>query len=264
MPVRPVDIGFAEFVATLLSETVDSVVASATEQEERLRTLREATTLSPAIFAASYVDDGEVERLAAALFPSNDGSTEIVVGGKVPSKAALVDLEIELDDGDVEGTKLTASGVDAILAGLRSLMAGQRQIALRAAVETGLPRVIVDDGRILAKLTMQILADDNGDSDSGGEPAVDAASTAASVSPDALGLAASAARPLTTIEPQLPGRLFALGSLNAISTAALAATIPSVIKDLRLSVHPATVDDAANDASASVFGEVELNFRTIY
>jgi predicted O-methyltransferase YrrM len=51
-------------------------------------------------------------------------------------------------------------------------------------------------------------------------------------------------------------------TLTGFSASRLAATLPAAVRDLRLAVHPAQVDDAAVGTTANVFGEVELTFRT--
>lgn len=62
------ELGFADFVAMLLVETLDAIVASHTSQEERLRALASAAEQNIEEFTSSITDD-IVSAALAQLFP---------------------------------------------------------------------------------------------------------------------------------------------------------------------------------------------------
>ena len=102
MSQDPHSVGFADFVAVLIVETLDSIVAAHTSQEERMRALDEALDLSVEDFAATAISD---EVLATALiqsFPDGKGGTALIVGGPVPPDSTLEELAVKLTGSDVE------------------------------------------------------------------------------------------------------------------------------------------------------------------
>lgn len=235
---RPVDVGFAEFVSTLLSETLDSIVASQTDQERRRQAFFRAAELDLEDFATAYVTDEELVQALVDLLPDGQGGTALAVGAAPPSDDTLAELDVALRSGDLdESGRLTAQGVRRVEGGVRLLVAAQRRAALQDAVHRGLPRVLVDQGRVAARLTFQTVstADEGGDEEDTPPPQV------------------LAARPLAS---------GAVRGIVDLPAARLASAIPTAIRDLRLQVRPAGAQDTSDTARASVFGEVELTFRT--
>lgn len=151
------ELGFADFVAMLLVETLDSIVAAHASQEERLRTLDETAGQDPEAFAASAITDGMIELGLLEYFPDGLGGTTIVTGGSVPSAEVLAMLGIELGVKDTEGKKLTAAGVGTVRQAIRLLVAKQNLEALQKVARQGVPRVRVDGGVLRSKLTFSAI-----------------------------------------------------------------------------------------------------------
>lgn len=226
------DIGFADFVAMLLVETLDSIVASHTSQEERLRALEGAADLTAEEFATVGLSDELVASSLARLFPDGDGGTSVVVGGPVPDKAALAELGVELAPDGAEGRKLTESGVAAVLDGLRLYLAVQQQEAMRAVARRGVPRVLVDGGTLRAKVDFTAVSAGSSDSQRVPEPRT----------PTDIGLR-------TTLLPFMSP--LTKGVLDSIRTTRLMVVQPK----------PGT-DPAEPTSRTTITGEVEIRFRT--
>ncbi|WP_420113061.1 hypothetical protein [Pseudactinotalea sp.] len=224
------NIGFADFVAMLLVETLDSIVASHTSQEERLRALEEAADLTPEEFATVGLSEEMVASSLARLFPDGDGGTSVVVGGPVPGKETLAELGVDLPPDGSERGRLTEAGVAAVLAGLRLYLAVQQQEAMRAAARRGIPRVLVDGGTLRATVDF----------------------TAVSAAPDE--------GPRVTE----PTRSIGLRSTLLPFTSPLTKGVLDSIRTTRLMVvQPRPSADPAEPTSrTTITGEVEIRFRT--
>ena len=230
----PADLGFAEFVSTLLSETAAAVVSAHAQQEERLRALAETATLTPEEYAP-LVPPAEVDAALVGLLPDGDGGTAAVAGGAVPDKEVLLALGLELTDAHVDNSRLTEAGALAIRQVVAEHLAGRHVEALRAASRIGVPRVVVDGGKVSAKLTYSIVeSGEGGPSDPGPPPA---------------------GRPVG-----LDPRLVRLARVRPD----LLARIPAATAGVRLQVRPASADTVQDTTvRADVFGEVSVTFRTV-
>lgn len=269
----PVDLGFAEFVSTLLSETIDSIIASQMSQEERLRALLESVNLPREDFAAIAIGDDDVERALVRLFGDGEGGHQLAVGVKVPAELLEV-IGVELDGAG----GIDAAGVAAVREGVRLLLAVQQQDALRATARQGVPRVIVDAGKLRAKLTFSAVhIGDEGEGDSAAAAGPSGAAAGPAAGPIGGGAAGGAAATTNLRDIALgAGRpVFAsridLGNIaipgiasTSLHRANLVRAIPEAIRDVRLQVRPASAADPQGDTSRTdVYGEVEISFRTV-
>ena len=116
------DVGFADFVAVLLVETLESIVAAHTSQEERLSSLREAASLTVEEFAHTGISDELIDATASQLFPDEGGGTTLMVGGPIPGKDPLEELEVSLRRGDSNDDGLTQAGVTRLREALALLV----------------------------------------------------------------------------------------------------------------------------------------------
>lgn len=161
------ELGFADFIAMLLVETLDSIVAAHASQEERLRALEDAALQDPAEFAATAITDDMIELGLQEFFPDGRGGTVIAAGGPVPDEATLGVPNIDLGPKDIEDSKLTDAGVRTIKQGVRLRLAQQNLEALQEVARQGVPRVRVDGGVLRSKLTFSAIQ--RGATDSGGQ-----------------------------------------------------------------------------------------------
>lgn len=164
--LTPIEIGFAEFVAKLISETFDAVVIAQAEQEQQLADITQMVSQSLDTFAHQAILDEEIETELTLLFPTDDEERPHAVFVGAPYQPATKDLPenppfrsllgVELVRGDFQRGKLTELAVVKIKQAVRLSLATARYNALRQVVTRGMPRVIVDGGRINAKLTFRI------------------------------------------------------------------------------------------------------------
>lgn len=240
----PAEIGFAEFVGKLLSEVLDSVLSSQIEQERRLAELSASAALTLADAEALLVGEADVDAELARLFPADVPGGHAVYGGasyrpeggglaEEPPFAATLGVtllaHVDYGPGQPAGQVLTVAGVAKIRAAARTRLAASLLAALRQIVGRGVPRVLVNSGRVNARMTFQLTSQ------------APSAAPASQLSPVFLG-AAERAR-------------------FALPTASLATSPPS---SLRLTVRQAS-DRAPQVAQlqVDVYGEVEVTFRTV-
>lgn len=148
----PFDVGFADFVAVLLVETLESILAAHTSQEERLSSLQAAAALTAEEFAQTGISVELVDMTAAQLFPDDAAGTTLLVGGPVPGPEALEELKVDLQAVDTDKSGLTQSGVDRVRDGLALYLARRQLAALKETETRGVPRVFVEGGTLRAKL----------------------------------------------------------------------------------------------------------------
>lgn len=233
------DIGFADFVAMLLVETLDSIVASHTSQEERLRALESAASFTAEEFAIVGITDEMAADALARLFPDGNGGTVAVKGGPVPDDEALDELDVRLSSRSAEGGRLTEAGAQAVIDGVRLYLARQQLEAVQAVTRRGVPRVLVDGGTLRARMEFTVVKD---------------AGQAASADP--VRIPPVPAPPLSV----LPGRLLAvspltLGVLDTIRTNRL------VVRQPASSSSSTAPSSTAPSSTAAITGEVEIRFR---
>lgn len=113
------DTGFAEFTSGLLAGVLDAVIGAQLDQSRKLDELRLAAALDDAAFARVYVDDAQVK---AAI-------TARTQAGEDPAPEA-VRVRLEL--------------------------AQAQRALLQATLARGLPRLLVDHGRVSARLMFSI------------------------------------------------------------------------------------------------------------
>lgn len=253
------DVGFAEFVATLLVETLDSIVASHTSQEERLRALESAAGLTAQEIAATTITAGMVDAAVADLFPDGEGGTTIRTKGPAPGADALEELGIELKD---RPDGLTSADVTTIRNAVALFLAARYLESVREVARRGVPRVLVEGGTLRAKLAFTTTRTSPG---TAGTPA---AASSPGTSGPASGVAV--ARPSTGLSPAVARAALAdVGStrLRLIESARTLAFRPEVldgIRDLKLLVRPPATSTTPGEPEerADVFGEIEIRFRT--
>ena len=237
----PIEVGFAEFSAKLISEVFSAIIASQFQQEKEHAELIAEASLSLEEYARRAIKDEQLDEELSQVFPGTkpDQVTSVFVGAPYqPEKKGVTEeppifsvLGLKLVKGDY-GVKrkivlLTASGVEKIRTTLQTQLAKQQHDAINALVRRGLPRVIADAGRVNAKLTYEMTE-------------VDEVPTGA------------AKRPLPIAEALIP-----TGQSMRIATSGM-------LPKMRLMVRPADERAPQNQQlQVNVFGEVEISFKTI-
>lgn len=255
----PVEVGFAEFVARLMSEVFDSVITSQVDQEQRYAEMYAAASLSEDEYGRRNIADEDVAVELAGLFPSRQedesGESAVYAGASYqpagsdesenpPLKAVLgITLnknDLREDDGHFF---LTPAAVDIVVSATRKLMAARLLGVVKQIMARGLPRVVVDSGRVNGKLTFHLTT--------GNE-------TEAGVESDEPGITAAAAAPV--IPRAAVVRAFPFDGIKNVFTIPKARILPNV------KVMVKQADDRSPQSSqvkANVYGEVEITFKTI-
>ena len=166
----PIDLGFAEFAAQLLAELQEGVNFAQSEQETRRSALVERAAMTASQFARRFVTDEDVDADLARLFPGAGKKGTAVAAGRsyraasakrVESPAIESKLRIKLGARDLHtrGSRatLTARGVASVREAVRLRLSEARLKALRQTVTQGLPRVVVDSGRVNVKLSFRLV-----------------------------------------------------------------------------------------------------------
>lgn len=239
----PVEMGFAEFTAKLIADTFEAVTVALAEQEAQYLELTRAAELPPETFAEQAVAEEDLERELARLFPGDQKHPHAVYVGapytpatvkaaEAPPFAELLDVKLAEGDWDRRGAAITLAepGVAKIRGAARTMLGLERYAALRQLLARGLPRVLVDSGRINAKLTFQVTQ-------------MEESAPAASEQPTLV------ARPITTLTP-----------LSRF--VGLARPFPQA--NVRLLVRQVDTRDPQNtQVKVNVFSEVEITFKTV-
>ena len=166
--LQPVEVEFSQFTAMLIAETLDAIIEAQLGQEEKLRELQEIAGFDVARFAEEVVSSEEVERELARLFPAAEGVCGVMAGSpytppepgkeEEPSVRRTIGYIMTDEDwkrGD-EGAVITEAGYQHITNHVRMNLATQQLANVLQLVRRGIPRVIVDYGRINTKLTFQL------------------------------------------------------------------------------------------------------------
>lgn len=170
---KPAEVGFAEFTAQLISETFQAVVRSLVQQEKEVMDMERITALEPADFARLYITDDILRAEIIRLFPSKEGKeTEssidpgslytlqdekqaedppvfILTGYRITGK----DVEKDRETGNLKISKI---GYAHIKESIQSMLAASYRDTLLLMFQKGVPRVMVDHGKINTKLSFYL------------------------------------------------------------------------------------------------------------
>ena len=235
----PLDMGLAEFAAKLIAEVFDAVAASGADQERRHADIVQAASLTPEQYAGRMVSSVQTQAELVRLFPTRQrGQVHAIFAGapyRPPAKNRAEDppvaatLGLELQPGEfVKSAKgrfaLAPAGVEKIVRAVQLRLAEAGLGCLQRLVARGVQRVVVDSGRVNAKLTFQVVRTDDAKAGTG------------------LHLAA----------PLQP-----LGNLPGIS-------LPPALNNVRLVVRQADArNTGVSQEQVNVVGEVEITFKTV-
>src|SRR5437870_2502096 len=168
-----VSMELAEFVAKIVLDAFDGVQAAMRLQEERQEEMAAAASLDPVEFAQLAVPDEEVNRELARLFPSHDPHQPngLYVGapyhpalkeGETESPPFRTLIGIHLERADYIQPRrskdfvLVKTAVDKIRDAVHTRLGAQSQSVLRSTLGRGVPRVLVDSGKVSARLSLTL------------------------------------------------------------------------------------------------------------
>ncbi|ANT64650.1 MULTISPECIES: hypothetical protein [Prosthecochloris] len=240
------DLGLAEFVAGLISETFEAVSASLEEQVRREAEMKSAAVLPPSEFLERYIKPDERDVVAKdvckELFGEllEEGSPYQPEKGsqqETPALREVLGLELQERTGVRKkpgggGWVLTEAGAMEIREAILERFAASQQDTLLQVLNKGMPRIVVDSGRILSKVSFSLLEEQEA-----GSPAASTAATAPSA-------------------PSLLSKRTAV--LNRLGKARTNLVMPSV----QFRVRQAD-EEAPQSSKTDLYGEVEIHFRTV-
>lgn len=249
-----VELTLAEFVGKLISETFQAVIGSMVEQARQQGAIITGTELELAEFALEFISDNDVEEHLSALFPwradshahaiFKDASYQPARNDQVEKPAIMELTGYEMEEADFDSLQLTERGVERIKSAVRMNLAEDRQKALITLMRQGVPRVIVESGRILSKVTFR----------------VNQQGTTGKGNTDSKESDTAGRKGATRVVESKPIRTGMLASkLKRISPMIFK---PEILDSTRMLVKQAD-DEAPQTSEAKVYGEVEIKFKTI-
>ncbi|HYL75838.1 MAG TPA: hypothetical protein VEU96_16630 [Bryobacteraceae bacterium] len=249
------EIGLAEFVHKLISETLESVTSAQAAQERSIAELAVAAALPLSIFAAQ-IQEADVDGLLQRLFGNPPaGGSLLAVGARYwpaaagnPENPPIKDvLGLELGTGDYDTRApdvhtLTVSGVAKIRSAAKLVAARLEQTSIQAVIGRGPQRLQVSGGKINVKASFAIQE-------------LTAPAPPAAPAPSVTIPPAPAPQPPPLAPPLVwpPVNPAARPNALAASTAALRVVVRPV--DER---NPATTSLTAN-----IFGEITLELKAV-
>lgn len=174
--LRPGEVEFAQFTAVLIADTLDAIIAAQLGQEEKVRELQEMAGLDVAQFAEETITEEDVEIELARLFSSPERAHSVMPGSQyIPSAPGREEVppvlsttgytmtEADWQRTD-QGYVFTEVGYRHILSHVRMGLAAKQLENVLQLVRRGIPRVVVDHGRINTKLTFHLSQVQKGES----------------------------------------------------------------------------------------------------
>jgi hypothetical protein len=166
---KPVDLGFAEFAAQVVAELHEGLLVAQNEQESRRAKLVELSSLPVEEFARRFITNEQVEAELVRLFPARGGKAHRIKLGAIympktakhaesPAIQSKLGIQLTQQDLRVRGgrTHLSQKGVKSIREALRTRLAEPRFKTLRQAATQGIPRLVLDSGRVNVKLIFRL------------------------------------------------------------------------------------------------------------
>lgn len=168
---KPVDLGFAEFAAQVVAELHEGLLVAQNEQESRRAKLAELSSLPLEEFARRFVTNEQLETELVRVFPAagRRKAHRIRAGASYVAKTtrhaesppiqSKLGIQLTSQDVRVRGghTQLSAKGVKSIRDALRMRLAEPRFKTLRQSATQGIPRLVLDSGRVNVKLIFRLV-----------------------------------------------------------------------------------------------------------
>lgn len=169
--LKPVELGFVEFVSQLISETLQAVVTSMIQQEKKIREIEEFMALDTDTFTERVINDEMVKNEILQIFPSKeegkssvDEKSQYVPENKEdgvkenPPIYSLIFYKMSEKDFEYAGNGhiITQEGYKNICNHIKVLLSAQYKSAIGNIISRGFPRVLVDHGKINSKISISL------------------------------------------------------------------------------------------------------------
>jgi hypothetical protein len=167
----PMDLGFAEFAAQLVAELQEAVLAAQAGQDDRRAELAELAAGGVTQFARRFVTNDQIDLELTRLFPAPGAKGHPIRAGlsyraargtraETPPLQTKLGIRLAARDLRARGkgrVVLTQNGVKTVREAVRLRLAETRLKALRQMAAQGMPRVVVDSGRVNVKLSFRLV-----------------------------------------------------------------------------------------------------------
>lgn len=152
-PAKPL---MTEFIAKLIDETMEAVVASQASQYKRQNEIKEAILLPLSEFSDMYISASETDEEIISVFKGQSISKDKSFVYET-WRFELEQLNVELIDGeDIRKDRLTDIGILKIRAAVKITLGSGKQLLLQQMLKQGIPRIQIDSGEITAKLALDV------------------------------------------------------------------------------------------------------------
>lgn len=170
---KSIELDFAEFTSTLISETLNAIMTSALTQEKQASQFEQQLSLSPEEYAKENLTQEHVEAEIRQLFPSTNGKSSVYIGApyalnnegieefppinkKIGYTITSEDLStVRLSDQTIQ-TVINQTGYEHICAATRLTLATQQLLVIKQIIKRGIPRIYINDGHIKTKLMLRL------------------------------------------------------------------------------------------------------------
>ena len=163
------DLDLTEFVSKLIQDTFNAITISSKEQAEVYYELKRLTALDFDEFREKYIIQSDVDAKLLELFPleeDSQGLHAINVGlayqynpeTKEESPSLYYALGYNSSDSQKKSKRLSLETVTAVNELVKDLLAKQKYSSFQDIMSRGVPRVMIDSGRILAKISLNYSA----------------------------------------------------------------------------------------------------------
>jgi hypothetical protein len=170
---KPTEVGFAEFTAQLISETFQAVVRSMVQQEKEIREMERLTALGIEDFARLSITEDILRDEIIRIFPSKEGedTESSIEPGSIyvpqangqaedPPIFLLTGYQVTKDDvkkdRETDKLRINEDGYSRIKEKIRLMLAANYKDTFLTMLQKGMPRVLVDHGRINTKLSFYL------------------------------------------------------------------------------------------------------------
>jgi hypothetical protein len=159
--MSPVELGFSEFVSKLIADTFEAILSSTYSQEENWDKIRELLSHDLETFTDLTIDDETLYAEIVRLFPGEEEGTSIVKDEQYrtadPARNITEKPPIEYYTGfQPKRNKLSEKDVNEIYRIVRNQLGQKHYEILSTVLSKGTTKVIVDAGKISAKLNFEI------------------------------------------------------------------------------------------------------------
>ncbi|MBD3654672.1 hypothetical protein [Kangiella sp.] len=278
--LTPADMGFAEFVAKLISEVFDAVVTSQAEQQEKLLEIKELVSQPEGLFIDNLLQDDtfleQIDRLLSSYFPTTSDNSRHAIfegapykvkkGSSPESPAILEQLGLDLTDTDsAKKGSFTELDVLEIYRAAARPFAQQKRQAMINAIEHGFSNIIVDSGKINAKFTFNTSVERE-DSEEEAAPANGGAEKPKPKPKAKKAVLDKRIKLKDSIRKSVIDTKTISARSRILSNPTIKAGIlkPKLTEDIKVAIKPANNrDPQASTTTANIYSEIELNFKSI-